>query len=386
MRCRLTREEKTGKIRRVLILRPDHIGDVVLFSGALRYIRMFYPHAEIQLCIKRYACNLLEKCPYVDRILVWEDVCYNLRQRPTLDNLAEFRGRWLLQTILRYSTRKITKYRYSTDVLLLPVRSPTKKMHWILREIPAKYKFGIAGDFCNQSEECDHEANFFYTRRMQLDPAKLQSHELLTTCDFLHFLGIKVAVEDIWPKFWTDESDKKWADKAIPESKSSVLLALCPGALSKGKFYSPEKYAFVFSALSKIDFHVVIFGDDVEKTQCEQVSQAIKGCKNVISIINLAGHSTIRQLIEGLKRCQVVLSVDTASLHIGVALRKRTVGIIGGGHYGRFYPWGDEAINRTAKKDMDCYWCDWKCRFPAVRCIQDIPPDVVAAELRSVIP
>jgi hypothetical protein len=37
---------------RILIVRPDNLGDLVLFSGVLWELRRRYPHAEIVLVVK----------------------------------------------------------------------------------------------------------------------------------------------------------------------------------------------------------------------------------------------------------------------------------------------------------------------------------------------
>ncbi len=59
------------------------------------------------------------------------------------------------------------------------------------------------------------------------------------------------------------------------------------------------------------------------------------------------------------------------------------VGILGGGHYGRFYPWGDPKFTRVVSKPMDCYGCNWHCKFETVRCIQEIPPADAARALNE---
>jgi hypothetical protein len=51
---------------RVLILRPDNIGDVLLFTGALRHIRNLYPEAHITLAVQAHIVNLVELCPHID--------------------------------------------------------------------------------------------------------------------------------------------------------------------------------------------------------------------------------------------------------------------------------------------------------------------------------
>jgi ADP-heptose:LPS heptosyltransferase len=119
---------------------------------------------------------------------------------------------------------------------------------------------------------------------------------------------------------------------------------------------------------------------------CEEVAGALAKCDNVENIIDLSGKSTIRQLIEGIRRSDLLISQETGALQIGVALRKPTVGILGGGHFGRFYPWANERINRIVNKQMDCYWCNWHCIFSTMKCIQDINPKLLAKQLRLALP
>ncbi len=67
-----------GEIERVFILRPDNLGDVVLFSGSLKHIRAGFPGAEITICVKGEARDLLERCPHVDQVLAVEEVLFPL--------------------------------------------------------------------------------------------------------------------------------------------------------------------------------------------------------------------------------------------------------------------------------------------------------------------
>lgn len=363
-------------IRRVLILRPDNLGDIVLFSGALRHLREHYPHAEILLSVQRYVRNILELCPYVDKLIEWEDLV-----RPPLNLISNKRGGWRLNAYVRY----LMNHRYSTDILLLPVRSPTAGlfgMHATVRSIRAKEKYGISGDFCCQRVEDDEAADQFYTKRLHLSVDRRWEHEFYVTCDFLRLLGIKVSADDLWPEFWTDVSDHHWAQQTISHQSGALTLAICPGVIAMKKLYPAANYAEVIHCLQENRFHIVLFGSEAEKEICAQVAASVQDCKNVISTNNLCGQTSLLQLVEGLSACEALLSVDSAALHIAVALHKPTVGIMGGGHYGRFYPWGDPGINRVANIAMDCYWCDWKCRYPTIRCIQEIPPQKIGEELR----
>ncbi|MGO9566312.1 MAG: glycosyltransferase family 9 protein, partial [Desulfomonilaceae bacterium] len=43
----------------ILIVRPDNLGDVVLFSGALRAIREKWAASRITICVKRFVTDYL---------------------------------------------------------------------------------------------------------------------------------------------------------------------------------------------------------------------------------------------------------------------------------------------------------------------------------------
>jgi ADP-heptose:LPS heptosyltransferase len=259
-------------------------------------------------------------------------------------------------------------------------------MHAVISTISSFTKIGIAGDLSNQSMEDDKAADKIYSKRLTLGMDQKKSHELAINKQFLSFLGIHGHGENLWPEFWTDERDLEWAREFVPREKGTVTLAVCPGVTSlPEKFYPGAKYSQALAGLKNIAFSVILFGAPGEEDMCDDVAKALTASKNVKTIINLAGESTIRQMIEGLRRCDAVISQETGALHVGVALGRPTVGILGGGHFGRFYPWGDEKINRVANREMCCYWCNWLCSYPTIKCIEDISPGIVAEQLRSAL-
>lgn len=381
-------KQKIKDCESVLILRPDNLGDVVLFSGALRHIRNYFPNATISLCVKEYVKNYIEHCPYIDHVYTWEKYAVPFS---TFQHNARIRKHWLTKYWLKLFDllyRKHLLQDLNADLLLVPTRSPKKGIygeHAVVYDIPAKIKIGIAGDYSNQDHETDSKAKRLYTQRLQLDQSLQNLHEFHVTAQFLQFLGINTTVPDLWPEVWTTEEDRIWAEQRIPKSSTSIVLGLCPGSTNTTKSYSIEQYRAIFDSVSDGSFTIVLFGSKSERNLCEQIQQEIKSCKNVIKVLNLAGDSTIRQLIEGLRNCDIVLSTDSASLHLSVSLKKPVVGIMGGGHYGRFYPWGDPNLHRVVNKPMDCYWCNWRCIFPNVRCIEEIEPIRIASELQSLI-
>ena len=63
-------------MKSLLILRPDNIGDCVLFSGTLRYYRELFPDYKIVLAIKSNIIPLFEYCPYIDKTINYKKYSY----------------------------------------------------------------------------------------------------------------------------------------------------------------------------------------------------------------------------------------------------------------------------------------------------------------------
>ncbi len=377
-----------NEVKKILILRPDNLGDLILFSGALSLIRNRYNDAEISICVKEVNINYIELCPYIDKIIVWEELYKLLRETPTLNSISEITPFKKFESLLRKITAENCRYKFQTDLLINPVRSPNMRLHIVSHLIPAKYKIGISGDYCNQSQKTDNEVKSIYTHQLKLRPDQYKDTELDVTREFLTLQVISCDEKSVWPTRWTEESDRNWADNNFKTTNTDhIILGICPGITSevKGRAYTVNNYAAVLNLLEDRAFDAAIFGTGSEVQICNKVAQSLQQCKNVTNVNIFAGNTTIRQLVEGINKCDIILAVETAAIHLGVMLRKPTVGILGGGHFNRFYPWGDPVINRVANIQMDCYNCNWQCKYDSIRCIEDITPESIAKELKFLV-
>ena len=60
------------------------------------------------------------------------------------------------------------------------------------------------------------------------------------------------------------------------------------------------------------------------------------------NVVNLAGKTTLLQLMELLNRAEFLISVDTGALHIAAAVNCMVFGLYSGKFYGRFAPYPKE--------------------------------------------
>jgi ADP-heptose:LPS heptosyltransferase len=375
----------------ILIVRPDNLGDVVLFSGALRLIREKWPASRITICVKRFVTDYLALCPYVDDILVWEDVSnflYYPCHKHQILRLTRRTAGSRLDNFARSAFDSLTKCDLSFDLLLFPVRSPSWDYHMFARAVQVPVRIGISGDWRNQTPAQDRAAENIYTARLNVPSRRRWDGELQINAEFLRFLGMEITQANIGPEVWTNGSDSMWARHQICSNGRSGCLRLGIIAGVNGpemKMYPAGKIAEAISIITDAKFSCVLLGSTKDVITGNKVEKSLRPCSNVLTTTNLTGRTTVRQLIECLRLCDIVLSVDSAPLHLATALGKSTVGIMGGGHYGRFYPWGDPEINRVASLPMDCYGCNWRCFSEIAPCVSGVHPTTIAGELQYLV-
>ncbi|HUZ93197.1 MAG TPA: glycosyltransferase family 9 protein [Candidatus Paceibacterota bacterium] len=80
-----------------------------------------------------------------------------------------------------------------------------------------------------------------------------------------------------------------------------------------------------------------------------------------VSCVNLAGRTSIPELIRMVANAAVVVTNDTSLVHFAVAAKTPSLAIVGGGQFGMFLDYGHLAINKWVYKESACYGDNWRC-------------------------
>ena len=91
--------------------------------------------------------------------------------------------------------------------------------------------------------------------------------------------------------------------------------------------------------------------------------------------MDLAGKTTLRQTASLLRKCRLYVGAESASAHISCAVGTPNVVVLGGGHFGRFLPYSP--LTSAVCLPLECYGCNWACRYERAHCIKDIEPEVL---------
>jgi ADP-heptose:LPS heptosyltransferase len=367
--------------KRILVFRPDNIGDVVLFSGALKHIRTLFPDAHLTLAVQSHIINLVELCPYVDSCVS----CDDLNWWETISSFdIPFVNRF--DRMIRGANRTWNSIFRTFDTVIYPVKSPDKRHLKIIKDLKVKKVIGITGCMINRSVNgCSaglHPAELF-TDKFDVTVFDPWRHELSTTFDFLRQIGCRItSVTDIQPEFWLSMGEVDHL--ANIQNQVLPIVGLFPGATSELRQWCPNNFGD-FAKLMGKNYQYVIFGGQADKKLASLVERSIRATVKNANIVNLVGETTLRELVKSIISCDLFVGMETSGLHMAIAAGIPTVGIVGGGHYGRFVPWGDKEKNIFLSKELGCYHCNWYCKNERVECIQDVMPLEVATAAKKLL-
>jgi ADP-heptose:LPS heptosyltransferase len=92
----------------------------------------------------------------------------------------------------------------------------------------------------------------------------------------------------------------------------------------------------------------------------------LQGMPDSTRIRDLAGRTSLPDLLQLLSGADWVVSNETGIIHMADAMDVPSVCILGGGHFDRFVPYSPEAGSRIVPvfEKLSCYQCDWNCTHP----------------------
>ncbi len=358
---------------RILILRSDRIGDGVLFSGALAALRAHWPDARLELMVSPEVRPLFARCPHIDRLL-------------SIDRLMPWdlwhrhfpRGGWALERLLLNDRwRRVWYPRY--DIVIYPVSAPIEPVLRAVRLMDATEKWGYDGDQLRWTalEDDANRPDRVFTRRYVNRPEDRWMHEIDRTRAFLETMG--VAAGPLAPELWVSASDRRYAARALPAKDA---LGFFVGAGSPRRQWPAAKWVALALAQTAAR-RLVLLGGRTDRAFADSLQRVLRG--SGLAVHNLVGRTRVGELAACIQRCRAVVANDSSGLHLAVAAGVPAVGILGGYHFGRFYPWGDARIHRVAHVPMDCYHCNDDCRYGDWRCVSEVPVEGVCRELQQAL-
>jgi ADP-heptose:LPS heptosyltransferase len=155
--------------------------------------------------------------------------------------------------------------------------------------------------------------------------------------------------------------------------REGQIIAFVPGAKRDINEWPLNYFVNLQKLLKKRypECKIVILGglDDVSKGEYIQYQT------NDDAVINLAGKTSLMELIYLIGKCQLVITNNTGTMHMASLAGVKVVGIFSSAElYGKWFAYGNEAI--SLYKHIDCEACYYKCNRDK-ECIKNITPEDV---------
>ena len=214
-------------------------------------------------------------------------------------------------------------------------------------------------------------------RRLTAEPGKKVMQQLPTSFEnYAEAMGV--------PGFPDVPADPDIPD--TPVSPGGRLIGVAPFAAHEGKIYPTDKMEKVVELLSHSG-RVVLFGgkgkeEDIMRAWAQRYNN-VELARDVISGGALAAEL---ELMRGL---DVMLSMDSANMHLASLVGTRVVSVWGATHpYAGFLGWG-QRMEDCVQKDLPCRPCSIygskPCRYGDFRCLNSITPEEIVRAVLSVI-
>jgi len=335
-------------LRRILVFRPDHIGDAIMATALLNPLREKYPDAHIALCVGPWSRDLFEDHPSIDELII-ADLPWWSKVRKRLTNISSsaLGPRELVMRLRRQPFDLFLDVRGDLRHILIGLLGRS-------RHIVAYARTGAAAALSATV------------------PYHYREHEVIKALRLLDPLGIRVPDPALYLPI-RDSARASLSDKlrAAGAEPTAPLIAICPQTRVRVKEWPQahwEEFARALLAKSPPGLLLAVAGDK---------SLAFPVPADLASrILLFPGTLALPELGALFERSRLVIGADSAPLHLAACGQTPIIAMFGPTYQELYAPFsknltlltGTCACNRDLHLD-----CDFNPGGPG-RCMAEILP------------
>ena len=347
------------KARKILVRAPNWVGDVVMATPSFRCIRENFGDSHITLLIKKNLSGIISGSPWFDEVIELEP----LRKKNT------YRFFPLPQKVFNGSIKsylslihKLRQERFDLG-LLFPNSFSSAFTVWLSG---VKKRVGYSRDTRSLllTDSIDR-----LSENGKFRPTYMADYYLRLCTQ----IGCKVNSKEL-ELFITGESEdvaNKLFKKYNIDKKPFILIN--PGAsYGSSKCWTAEGFARTADMLTDIiDCSIVLTCGPGETRLADEIEKFSKK-----GLINLSKESIFLDILKVLvKRCTLLVTVDSGPRHFAVALKRPVVVLMG--PTDPRYTESEYEIGNVIREDVDCSPCHLKTCPTDHRCMTMISPEKV---------
>jgi lipopolysaccharide heptosyltransferase II len=315
---------------RVLLIRPDHIGDLLFATPAIRALRTSLGDAHIACLVGPWAAEILETNHHLDEVMTCPFPGFT--RRPKRHLLEPYSILWACARGLRtklYDVAVVLRFDHWWGAMLAYFAGIPRRVGYAMPPVAPFLTEGIS----------------YTTGRHEVEQN-------------MRLVAAVVGGGEEHPgtlEFNPREEALRSADSLLaPLEPLRPYLCLHPGAGAPVKLWRPEAFAQVGDALARAyGLQVVITGSAGERALAQSIAERME-----TKPLMIAGQTDLGGLAAILAQSRLVIGVDSGPLHVAVSQGVPTIHLFGPVDHRAFGPWGDPLKHIVLVSDKECIPCN----------------------------
>jgi ADP-heptose:LPS heptosyltransferase len=333
--------------QRILLLRLERIGDLLMTLEAIEDVRQAAPGAEIDLVVGSWNAGLAGRIRGLHRVETL-DAGWLARDgtgvplRTMLARAAGWRAR-------RYDLALNFEPDIRTNLLVAASRAART----------AGFSSGGGGAVLDVALRYDQRSHTSDNARRLVAAV------------------LKVPPRTAPARLEISSDDRRRAEERIPAGRGPVVGVHASGGRAI-KQWDPDRFAELAVRLARArGATIVLTGSHADRAVIEPVARALQG----LPAIDLAGALDLTTLAAVLERMDVLVTGDTGPMHLAAAVGTPVVAVFGPSDPVRYAP--REDMHRVIRVDLPCSPCN-RIRLPPERCTGRIPDCLTGIDVELV--
>jgi lipopolysaccharide heptosyltransferase II len=323
---KIFKRKEPANINNILLIRLDHIGDVIYSTVIPQNLKTHYPNVKITFLVASWAKDILINNPYVDEIICYDAPWFD-RKRKRIFELKKF---FKLAGQLR---------RHNYD-LGFDLRGDLRHILLMtLAGVKFRVGYGITG------------GGFLLNKPVNY---REKTHVLEHNLDLLKDININLINRQ--PRLYGSLKDENFTEDFFKRNHlvgDNFIVMIHAFAGYPAKNWQDNKFAKLIDVLyNDYNAKIILIGSQEDK---ESNNNIIRLCRS--SVINAAGMTSIGSLLALLKKADIFIGVDSGPSHIGALTDKPTVILYSGTNNAQEWaPQGNKVM--IIQKDVPCKGCE----------------------------
>ncbi|MBI3977222.1 MAG: glycosyltransferase family 9 protein [Chloroflexi bacterium] len=336
---------------RILVVRLDTIGDVLLSEPAIAALRARFPSARVDLVVGGAGAQVLQGHPAVDRFVVYRAPWHAAWRGQRVDLRRELRELWAVLAGLR-------RTRYD---LAVELRGDFRD---ILFAALSGARWLAGNSWRGGAALLDQDV-----------PVDVDTHRVEWCLGIAGGLGCDTRPRP--PALALAGAHREAALRALDGAGTGPRVAVHLGAGFASKCLPVATFAAALEELARRHgAEIVVIGGPEDRNLAEELSTHLRR-----PLRNLVGRLSLLETAATIEQCHLFVGNDSGPMHLAAAVGTPVVTFFGPSEPWRYHPYG--VRYRLLERDLSCRPCDHvHCVHGENRCLTQLSPAsiVTAAE------